>query len=267
MNRWQALIAYAQSSELMQPSDGTLDHPASCAQIAAVYGSPLGNLMHDAALLQRQAVSPTVVGAIGLDALWLSQWSSPFAPDGRHAIDQRQELCDVMPVGLGQNDMDWDALRIDEDMVLAAFLAAIGWVRSSFFPPCRARTDELSATTREKSTLSAPRNLSSSTRCSRLHTPARCQARSRRQQVIPEPHPISCGSISHGIPDCRTNRIPVSTLRSSSGLRPGWVLRRRLTGSNGWTISHSASSTSSRAISPRYYRSQRDGMTLKMSFC
>jgi hypothetical protein len=68
------------------------------------------------------------------------------------------------------------------------------------------------------------------------HIPAFCQARSRRQQVMPEPHPISCGSISQGIPDYRTNRMPVSTRLSSNGLRPGCVLRRRLTGNSGWTM-------------------------------
>jgi hypothetical protein len=121
-----------------------------------------------------------------------------------------------MPVSLGQNDIDRDALRVDEEVVLAAGLTAIGWVRSTFFPPCTARTDELSATTREKSSLSTPRSLSSSIRCSLRHTPAFCQARTRRQQVIPGPHPISCGSISHGIPDCKTNRMPVRTCLSAS---------------------------------------------------
>jgi hypothetical protein len=74
-------------------------------------------------------------------------------------------------------------------------------------------------------------------------------------QTAPASHaraaPISWGSISHGFQDCKTNRMPVSTRRSSSGLRPGWVIRRHLTGDNGWTISHKSSSTSSRAISPR----------------
>jgi len=39
--------------------------------------------------------------------------------------------------------------------------------------------------------------------------PHSCQSRSRRQQVMPEPHPISCGSISQGIPLRRTNTMPV----------------------------------------------------------
>jgi hypothetical protein len=44
--------------------------------------------------------------------------------------------------------------------------------------------------------------------------PASCQSRNRRQQVMPEPQPSSCGSISQGIPLRRTNRIPVKQARS-----------------------------------------------------
>ena len=40
-------------------------------------------------------------------------------------------------------------------------------------------------------------------------TPASCQSRSRRQQVMPEPQPISRGSISHGMPLLSTNRMPL----------------------------------------------------------
>ena len=40
--------------------------------------------------------------------------------------------------------------------------------------------------------------------------------------VMPEPHPISWGSISHGIPLLSTNRMPVSAFRFSIGFRPGY---------------------------------------------
>ena len=35
------------------------------------------------------------------------------------------------------------------------------------------------------------------------------KARSLRQQVMPEPRPISCGSVSQGMPLFSTERIPV----------------------------------------------------------
>ena len=267
MNRGQSFVANAQSPELMQPGDGPFDYPTGPSQITAMRCATLGNVVPDAAFLQCLAVGTTIVSTIGLNGLGLFQRPPALSANWMDAIDQGQQLRDVMPVGLGQNDVDRDALRIDEDMVLAACLTAIGWVRSTFFPPCTARTDELSATAREKSSLSALRNLSRSTQCSLRHTPAFCQARSRRQQVMPEPHPISCGSISQGIPDCRTNRMPVSTRLSSNGLRPGCVLRRRLTGNSSWTVSHNSSSTNSRAILPRHDNYRRIAMTVKISFC
>src|ERR1700733_1747619 len=55
--------------------------------------------------------------------------------------------------------------------------------------------------------------------------PRSCQSRSRRQQLIPEPQPISCGSISQGIPllqneDNARETCPVRQPRPSAlGLR------------------------------------------------
>jgi hypothetical protein len=43
----------------------------------------------------------------------------------------------------------------------------------------------------------------------------------RRQQVMPEPKPSSCGRCSQAIPVCSTNRIPWNTSRSGCRLRPG----------------------------------------------
>ncbi|KGD11501.1 hypothetical protein DO70_2049 [Burkholderia pseudomallei] len=61
-------------------------------------------------------------------------------------------------------------------------------------------------------------------------TPACGQSRSLRQQLMPEPRPISCASLSQRMPDCRTNRMPLGTAWSSSGLRPGSRVRRGFDG-------------------------------------
>ncbi len=78
-----------------------------------------------------------------------------------------------------------------------------------------------SQTPRDQSSSPAACNSPSSSSCKRCHTPASCQVRGLRQQVIPEPNPSSWGRCSQAIPVCRTNRIPLNTCRSSSGLRPG----------------------------------------------
>ena len=48
-----------------------------------------------------------------------------------------------------------------------------------------------------------------------LPDPCSCQSRKRRQQVIPEPQPSSCGSISQGIPLRNRNTIPARHARSA----------------------------------------------------
>jgi hypothetical protein len=46
------------------------------------------------------------------------------------------------------------------------------------------------------------------------------QSRRRRQHVIPDPQPSSCGSICQGMPLRRTNRMPVRHARSETRGRP-----------------------------------------------
>jgi hypothetical protein len=71
-----------------------------------------------------------------------------------------------------------------------------------------------------QSIVSASPSLSSRISQTFSHTPARCQSRSRRQQVIPQPHPSSWGKYSQGQPVRATNRMPVSAARSGTRGRP-----------------------------------------------
>jgi hypothetical protein len=65
------------------------------------------------------------------------------------------------------------------------------------------------------------RTLSSKEKWISCQMPASCQSRNRRQQVMPEPQPSSCGSISQGMPLRSTKRIPVKQARSGQrGLPP-----------------------------------------------
>lgn len=241
-------ITHTQASKLMQPGESAFDDPARQAKVAAMPGAALGELRMDVALPQDKTIALAIVSPVGLHTPWFAQRAAAPSADGGNPVEQRQQLRRIVTVGPREDHIERCAVAVDDEVVLAARLAPISRVGPGLFPPCTARTDELSAITREKSSRSALRSLASRMRCNFSQTPAFCQSRARRQQVMPEPHPISWGSMSQGSPDCRTNRMPVSTRRSSSRLRPGWVVRRRWTGSRGWTISHSSSSTSWRAI-------------------
>ena len=97
-------------------------------------------------------------------------------------------------------------------------------------------------TARDQSILPAALRRSSSTRCSRRQTPAESQSRSRRQQVIPLPQPISCGRCSHGRPVLSTDTIPVRHARSGTRGRPPFGFGGS-GGIRGATTSHSSSGT------------------------
>src|SRR5215218_7945941 len=90
---------------------------------------------------------------------------------------------------------------------------------------------------------SASPRRSKSTRCSFSHTPASSQSRRRRQQVLPEPQPISWGSISQGMPLLRTKMMPDKAARSSTRGRPPRGFGGS-GGSRGSMSSHSSSVTS-----------------------
>jgi len=173
--------------------------------------------------------------------------STPALSDGRHGIDHRLQHGAIVDVGSGQLQGERNAVRVGEDMALRSRLAAIGWVRADRFAPFFAATEALSSAARLKSTpLRRPRR-SSSTRWSFSRTPARCQSRSLRQQVMPEPQPISAGKSSHGVPERSTNRMPVRAARSLIRGRPpfglggsagmsGSITAQRRSGTRGWLM-------------------------------
>jgi hypothetical protein len=105
--------------------------------------------------------------------------------------------------------------------------------------------DWLSATTFERSTPGpSDSTLWSIAASNRFQTPRRCQCRSRRQQVTPEPQPISSGSRFQAMPLCSTNTMPVSAARSPTGGRPRFPGRYLRPGKSGSIVSHSSSGTS-----------------------
>jgi hypothetical protein len=154
------------------------------------------------------------------------------------------KLGDIIAVRAGQDCADGNAIGIDKDMVLGTWSRAIRGVRASFSPAPTARTDDESTTAREKSSSPASRNLASKSSCKRVHTPAFCQSRRRRQQVEPEPNPNLVDRSRQRMPVLSTNRMPLSAARFETGSRPGYFLRRGFgAGSNGSISAHSSSST------------------------
>jgi hypothetical protein len=210
----------------MEPRVRTFDDPARDTQAAAMGRPPTGEDRDDALGVQTIAMGLGVIAPVALEDVRAAAGPAAPAADSGHGGDERVELGDVVDVGRCHLCDERDTARVGNEVMLGARLAAIGWVRSSFFPPRTARTDELSTTVHRWSRRPRRRSSASSVSCSRCQTPVRCHRTSRRQQVLPEPQPICRGSICHGMPERRTNKMPVRMARSGIGVRPCRCPRR-----------------------------------------
>ncbi len=232
-----------ETSKVVHPGMRALHDPSNLPKPAAVWLSASSNAGGNASLVQDAPVLVVIVASIRIDAFGPAQWPTANAFDRRDRLDQGDQLRDVIAVGSGQDCRDRCAVGVGGEVVFGTGSRSIGGVRASFSPAPTARIDEESTTTREKSIWFAARSLVSSNACNASHTLASCQSRSRRQQLTPEPHPISAGRSRQRMPVFSTNRMPVSAARFGTGLRPGYLNRRGLAGGRSGSISfHNSSS-------------------------
>jgi hypothetical protein len=248
MNISSPFIANAQAAKLMQPTERTFDHPTCFAQAAAVRRALPRQQVADAPALQPPMVSAVAVSPISLHQGGSLARPASFAGNRRNGQQQCFEWLAVVHVGGGQSRAQRNALGIGAKMMLTARFAAIRRVAPRLEPPKTARTLLESTTARDQSIRSAACNRRRSSLWSFSQTPAFCQSRRRRQQVMPLPQPSSWGKSSQPIPVFSTKRIPVRAARSLTGLRPGYLCRRAFTGMSGWMISHNESSINGFAI-------------------
>lgn len=164
-------------------------------------------------------------------------------------IHQRNRHFRIVHVGARMFDGQRNSVSVGDHMAFRAIFASIRGIGSSFYPPKTARTLQLSIADVVQSMTSAKPSSSSSTFQTFCQTPAACQSRRRRQHVIPEPHPISCGKYSQGVPVFNTNKIPVNALRSEMRGRPPFGLGGS-GGNNGLIRSQSSLGNSGLAMAP-----------------
>jgi len=130
-----AVGANEEAAAVVEPGEGALDDPAVSAESGAVFGVAAGDQGFDAALPDQAAVLVMVVAAVGEQRLG----SSPRAPDpstnGWDAVEQLDQLGDVIAVAAGERPGERDAAAVYEEMVLAAPPAAIDRAGTRFRAP------------------------------------------------------------------------------------------------------------------------------------
>ncbi len=246
-----SFIADDQAAEPGDPRQGALHHPTVAAQAFAALDASPRDARDDAASSAGTTAAGIIVGLVGVE---LGGAAATRLADRRDAVEHLLQHNAVVDVGGGEQHGQGNALAINHDMALAARLAAIGRVRPRRGAAGLGRLAASSAQRLQSIRPARPRR-SSRAWCKACQTPAFCQSRNRRQQVMPEPQPISCGSISQGMPLLSTNRMPVSAARSSSGGRPPFGRGGR-GGSRVWNKDQRASETRGAAIHPEVVSSR-----------
>jgi len=248
------LVPHTQSPGPLLPTERALRYPAVAPQRLAAVQATASQARLNAALAQSAPQGLGVVSFIGMNLLWTVTWPAAFAPHKGNCIYHRQKPLAVSHIRSRQSRCQGQAILVYDLMALRACFAPVHRRRANrlalrppFFAP-RARIKMLSTLVRLQSIWWAASSLASRVSCSVCQTHAWCQSRRRRQQVMPEPQPISAGRSSQASPVLRTNRMPVKARRSAMGGRPrlpGWA---RCGGRSGSTTAHKASLTSSFAI-------------------
>jgi hypothetical protein len=198
------LVADRQPTHLVQVRERALHDPAvspqTCARVHAAAGDP----GESAASAERAPGLREVVRFVRVQLGGPALRSSRPAPHRTHGVDQLREAGDLVAVRRREELGERDALAVGDEVALRARARSVRRIGPGRLLGDRslpfARMMEASTTARSQSRHSAPFSRAGSTCRSRSQTPAWCQSRSRRQQVIPEPQPI------FGTPAGRRNR-------------------------------------------------------------
>ena len=113
MDLVSALVADEQSFELMKPGEGAFDDPADAAEAGAVFGFAAGDLGGDPALAQLAAADGEVVATIGSEALGPAARAADAAVHGRDALDEWDQLGEVVAVAARDRPGERDPGRVN----------------------------------------------------------------------------------------------------------------------------------------------------------
>jgi hypothetical protein len=125
-----AVVADEQSLELVQPGEGALDNPAGAAETGAVPGLAAGDLGPDPARAKLAAVGGVVVAAVSGQSVGATARPADLAAHRWHAVEQRDQLGDVMAVTARDRPGERDPRRVDQEVVFGAVSGSINRARA-----------------------------------------------------------------------------------------------------------------------------------------
>ena len=215
------LVADDQAAEAVQPGEGSLDDPAMTTKALTRLDAAPGDPGRDVPQSACRTRPSRVVRLVGVQLVWATTRPTTGHPYRSDPIEHDGQHGRVGYVRCGQPDCERDAAAVDEKVVFRAWAAAIRRVRADLVEaPLFAWTFEPSSAARDQSICPLLPSSSSNAAWSFSQTPANCHSCSLRQHVMPEPQPISRGSICHCMPVRSTKMMPTKHARSDRRGRP-----------------------------------------------
>ena len=130
-----AVGADEEAAAVVEPGEGALDDPTVAAEPGAVFGLAAGDDRFDAELPDEAAVPVVVVAAVGDQHRWSTSRAADASSDGRHPVEQLEQLGDVVAVAARERPRERDAAAVYEQVVLAACSATIDRAGTRFAAP------------------------------------------------------------------------------------------------------------------------------------
>ena len=185
MNVGAFFVANSQPSELVQPSEGSLHHPAPSPQSTAMFGVTLGKHRHDAAGTQTFPDCLCVITPVAQHAIRPMARSSSLSLQVWDSINQRECLLRVIAIGSGELDSQWNSASVADQMALATKFGPVGRIRSGLRPPKRLAPNnclQRLGTNRSVRSVKASRVMQSGSVARRLPPASHANAASRSYQ-------------------------------------------------------------------------------------
>ena len=120
-----AVGAQQESAAIVQPGEGAFDDPAVASEVRAVFGLASSDDWFDAALPDEPSVLVVVVAAVGEQRLRSTTRPTATTAHRWDAVEQFEQLGDVVAVGGRHCPGERQAAAIYEEVMLAAAPAAI----------------------------------------------------------------------------------------------------------------------------------------------
>ena len=125
-----AVVTNEQSFVVVEPGEGALDDPTNAAEAGAVLGLATRDLRFDPTRAELTAVLVMVVAAVGDDPVGAAAWPTDLAAHRRDALDERDQLGDVVAVAAGDRPGKRDPGRVYEKVMLRAVSGSINRARA-----------------------------------------------------------------------------------------------------------------------------------------